>query len=144
MKDIDREQRKLTFVNKGGATHTAFLAPEILNAIDRYIKEDRAEAKPEDPLFLSERGNRISVDAIEHLCKKCGKMIGKNGTPHAMRRTCLTRVKEIEGMEMAQMFGAHSDAKMTKRYIYDTVEEMDKVYGRMGLFSEGSTVESKK
>jgi integrase len=137
--DIDFEGRELKYINKGGARKTAYIPEEVARAIKRYVDEYRFYAEDDDPLFISERGERISTDAIRYICRKSSKIIGKKFTPHAARRTSISRANEIKGKELAQLFGAHTSGRTTARYIYTSSEQMDEVYERMKLFSFDST-----
>lgn len=133
MSDVDFEKKTITFVNKGGAVKTVYAPDTVLTNIKSYIDQSRADALEEDPLFVSERGNQISADAVRNICKNAGNIVGKKGTPHAMRRTCLSRIDELQGREMAQIAGGHASAQTTSVYIYPSNERMDKVYADMDL-----------
>lgn len=133
MKDVDFENKTVTFVNKGGAIKTIYAPDVVLNNIKTYIDHERKNAKPDDPLFVSERGNQISTDAVRNMCRNAGKVIGKKATPHAMRRTCLSRIDELNGREMAQIAAGHASANTTSVYIYPSAERMEKMYEGMDL-----------
>lgn len=135
IKDLNIAEKKLVFINKGGVRKSIFVPDALMATLKRHLMENRIDASPDDPLFVSERGERLSTDMVRRICRKAGGTIGKKATPHAMRRTCLTRVKEIQGLAMAREIGQHSNENVTARYIYSTPEEMEAVYNRMNLFS---------
>lgn len=133
--DLDVAEKKLSFINKGGARRSIYVPDALMATLMRHISENRLDASPEEPFFVSERGERLSEDMVRRICKKAGGTIGKKATPHALRRTCLTRVKEVQGMALAREIAQHSNDAVTARYIYSTPEEMEAVYNRMSLFS---------
>lgn len=128
------EDGTLTYRNKGGARVTAFIPEPVMNLIDEYIRKERAYADPDEPLFVSATGARLSVDTVEVIYKKAGNMLGIHITPHSARRTCLSRINELQGREMAQVVAHHSDARTTSRYLYESREAMADLYRGMSLF----------
>ena len=95
----DFSGNKLTYTNKGGRRVTAYVPEFIADMIKRYIAEYRSGAAGDEPLFLNRRKNRFGRHDILNLCRRAGKFIGvPELTPHAMRRSCLTRVSELQGI----------------------------------------------
>ena len=70
------------------------------------------------------------------MCHKAGKFIGvPELTAHAMRRSCLTRVSELQGMELAQSLANHSSSYTTERYVYQSQNNMEKLYEEMNILN---------
>ena len=132
--DIHEDTSSLSYRNKGGAKVTAYIPEPVMNMLREYIEEQRFYAADEDPLFVSEQGKRMSVDAVELMYKKAGEQMGVHITPHSARRSCLSRINELQGIEMARSIAHHSDSRMTERYIYSSPEAMSKLYKGMELF----------
>ena len=131
----DIGDKKLRYKNKGGAIVTAYIPDEIKILIDKHIKENRFGAGADEPLFVSREGTRITVRTIERMCDKAGLSVGQKLTPHAMRRSCLSRIDEIAGTEMAQVVASHASKETTRGYIYGSEERMDELYSGMKIFS---------
>ena len=130
----DIKGNTLTYTNKGGARLTAYIPDFLLTMISSYIKTKRKDAQPDDPLFISTHGNRITRFDILRLMKKAGTYIGvPDLTAHAMRRSCLTRVQELNSIDVAQAMAAHQSSSTTKRYIYQSEDNMRKLYEGMNI-----------
>lgn len=130
----DVKSNTLVYTNKGGARLTAYIPEYLLGMINAYIRKERKDANPEDPLFLNARGNRITNKNILELMHKAGELIGvPELTVHAMRRSCLTRVSELNSIEMAQTIAAHQSSHTTERYVYQSEDNMRKLYEGMNI-----------
>ena len=124
----------LTYTNKGGSRITAYIPDFLLSMIDSYIKTERETAAQEDPLFITTHGTRITRFDILRLMRKAGEYIGvPNLTAHAMRRSCLTRVQELNSIDMAQAMAAHQSSSTTQRYVYQSEDNMRKLYEGMNI-----------
>ena len=90
--DIDFDKCSVLIVRKGGNKQTVFFSDEARMLIEQYIsiRREYFPALPDtEPLFVTLKGKRLSVRAIEMLVKKYttaaipGK--GKSLSPHKMR-----------------------------------------------------------
>ena len=72
---------------------------------------------PEVPLFLSQKGNRLSVQAIDYIVKQFGKDAGVDLSSHCLRHTCLTRLVRsgVDIVTVAEIAG-HSRLETSRRY----------------------------
>jgi len=127
---------KLTYTNKGGRRVTAYVPEFIAELIKKYIAEFRSGASADEPLFVNIRKNRFSRRDLLRMCHKAGKFIGvPELTAHAMRRSCLTRVSELQGIELAQSLANHSSSYTTERYVYQSQNNMEKLYEDMNILN---------
>jgi len=78
-------------LGKGRKQRCTPLRPETGKMLEVWLRE--RQGKPEDPVFPSIRGDRLSRDAVEHLiakyahlaAKTCPSLQGKRVTPHVCR-----------------------------------------------------------
>lgn len=130
----DFKDNKLTYTNKGGRRVTAYVPDFIAELIKKYIAESRLHAVPGDPLFINYRGNRFTRKDLLRKCHKAGQFIGvPELTVHAMRRSCLSRVSELQGIELAQSLANHSSQYTTERYVYQSRDNMERLYEDMNI-----------
>ena len=97
--DVDLKANSFVVVRKGGGQDVLYFGDEIHEALKSYIDSKdkefggRKSIVPQEghekALFLSIRGTRMSVDAIEQLVKKYSRMVvpNKKITPHKLRST---------------------------------------------------------
>lgn len=78
---------------KGRKHRCTPLRPETVKLLEAWLRERRG--RPEDPLFVSTRGGRLSRDAIERLVTKyaaaaartCSSLKRKKVSPHVLRHS---------------------------------------------------------
>lgn len=130
----DYTGNKLSYINKGGRRTSAYVPDFIGELLNRYISENRKGAGADEPLFVNNRKNRLATRDLLRMCHKAGKFIGvPELTAHAMRRSCLTRVSELQGIELAQSLANHSSRYTTERYVYQSKDNMQRLYEDMNL-----------
>lgn len=82
-----------------------------------------------EALFISERGNRMSVNLCQRTIKKRGSQVGIDISPHDFRRYVGTRLTKKYGIERAGVILGHESLSSTQRYvapdvIADNMEDM--------------------
>lgn len=117
--DLDFENKSIKVISKGEKE-------AVYNGLDvcfKYINEwieDRKNfnVKNENALFVSEKGNRMSQDAVESLVKKYSTGIDKNITPHKLRATYATMLYN-KGIDLDTLctLMKHSSVETTRIYI---------------------------
>lgn len=90
--DINLDDCSVYVIRKGGDGATLYYSDEVRSLLEDYINERTAKSgklKPEDPLFVTTNGHRLSVRAVQLLVKKytINALPGKGGklSPHKMR-----------------------------------------------------------
>lgn len=132
----DLNGNTLSYTNKGGARLTAYIPDFVLKMLNTYISESRKDAKPDEPLFINRLKRRITRADILNMMRRAGEFIGvPNLTAHAMRRSCLTRVQELNSIDMAQSIAAHQSSHTTERYVYQSEDNMRKLYEGMNILN---------
>ncbi len=130
--DIDLIVNSLTIVRKGGGQDVLYFSDEINHVLKDYIETERAAITPyeehKDALFFSLQGKRISVDAIEKLVKKFGKIAvpNKKITPHKLRSTYGTALyRETGDIRLVADVLGHENINTTIDY-YAAMEDEHK------------------
>jgi len=118
--DIDRKNKTIKVIRKGGNEDTVYVSDTVINVIDAYIEFER---KPFDDgnqaLFLSSRNQmdtRLTTRSIERLVRKYGQTVNatKKTTPHSLRRTFGTKLyNETGDIFLTATALGHKDAKVT-------------------------------
>ncbi|MCR5008319.1 MAG: tyrosine-type recombinase/integrase [Oribacterium sp.] len=127
----DETKRYLRIVRKGGDEDKVRVIDPVFNAITDYMTESRPQlvgSSKENALFISTRGTRMSVNAIQKMlekyCEKAG--LPDNISPHKMRATFATKVyaetKDIYAIKDALH---HSTIDTSKHYISDKEARID-------------------
>lgn len=122
MEDVDFKNNGIRVHRKGGNVMIVYFGQEVEQALLDYMENSRNLITPlpghEDALFLSNRKQRISVDAVEQLVKKYSSQVSlKHITPHKLRSTYGTALYQETGdiYIVADVLG-HSDVNTTKRH----------------------------
>ena len=93
----DEKKRYLRIVRKGGDEDKVRVIDPVYNAITDYMQKSRSQlvgSSRENALFISIRGTRMSVNAIQKMLEKYCEKTGlpDNISPHKMRATFTTKV----------------------------------------------------
>lgn len=123
MDDIDYKHQFFSVPAKGGKYTQHFFNDEILVQLLTYVEDVRPTLNPADDekaLFISRRGTRISVRAVEVLVKKYStRCLGdaKAISPHKLRSTYGTDLLSATGdIALVSENLGHADISTTKRY----------------------------
>lgn len=130
--DIDFKVNSLTIVRKGGGQDIIYFGHEVNEVLYTYINGERKQMNiaegHEKALFISSKGNRISVDAIERLVKKYGRIAvpNKKITPHKLRSTYGTALyRETGDIRLVADVLGHENINTTIDY-YAAIEDEHK------------------
>lgn len=129
--DINFNDMSLTIIDKGDIMHKCFMSDELATTISNWI--DEREYYVEDKniktnaLFISEKGNRISTDAIYDMIKKYTKIaLGKELSPHKLRAGFISILyKKTKDIEFCRRAVGHSNIATTQRYITTSNKEKE-------------------
>lgn len=132
IEDVNFTECSLVIVRKGGGQDVIYFGEEVAEALENYIDGERASIVPkeghEHALFYSLQSKRISVDAIENLVKKFGKIAvpGKKITPHKLRSTYGTALyRETGDIRLVADVLGHENVNTTVTY-YAAIEDEHK------------------
>ncbi|EGL84002.1 integrase family protein [Caldalkalibacillus thermarum TA2.A1] len=115
--DVEISERKgsVKVVGKGNRERIVPLNKETRRALQRYLDE-RTDSHP--ALFLSNRGQRISVRSVQYLLEKHGVH------PHQLRHTFITGLMRNNiDIAVIQSMSGHTSTKMIVRYSQPTEED---------------------
>ncbi len=119
--DIDFDSGAFTVTRKGGNRTILYFSEEVSEALEDYIdfRKQRDDYKPDDALFISLKGNRISVRAVQQLVKKYAGNVTPNKkiTPHKLRSTYGTNLyRETNDIYIVADVLGHRDVNTTKKH----------------------------
>ncbi|MCM1494238.1 MAG: tyrosine-type recombinase/integrase [Bacteroides sp.] len=130
--DVDFKVNSLTIVRKGGGQDIIYFGDEVHTVLQEYINGERKQIhiaeNHEKALFISAKGNRMSVDAIERLVKKYGRIAvpNKKITPHKLRSTYGTALyRETGDIRLVADVLGHENINTTIDY-YAAIEDEHK------------------
>lgn len=127
--DIDLDNNAFSVTRKGGAKSVLYFSDEVANALQNYlswldneIEENTDFAQKisdKNALFLSLRGTRITVRAVELLVEKYCSIVSplKKITPHKLRSTFGTTLyRETQDIYVVADVLGHKDVNTTKKH----------------------------
>lgn len=119
MEDIDFITNSIKVIEKGRKTREIKFADNLRNLLLIWIKDREIFFKGEStgPLFISQMGNRMSVDSVEHLVKKYTDHLPKKITPHKLRSSAAMNLHGagVDILTIASILG-HENVTTTQRY----------------------------
>ena len=132
--DLNLTECSVIVTRKGGNIQTLYYSDETKKAIEQYLEERKAkdqELKPEDPLFISLKGSRLTVRAIEKLVKKytAAAIPGKGQllSPHKMRSSfAMEDYRAEQNILSLQRKLGHKSLAATNVYAKATDQELKK------------------
>jgi len=139
--DIHFESNSFNVTRKGGSNTSLYFTDEIANALRNYLNYLRDEIINETKfgvmlknnkydkkyaLFISLKGTRITVRAVENLVKKYSRLVTvKKITPHKLRSTFGTELyKNTQDIYVVADVLGHKDVNTTKKHYAAISEEI--------------------
>jgi len=125
VRDADTVEGALSVLGKGGKRRNTYLGTTSRRALKRYLLRYRAEADPEDPLFIATGGTHpgagLTRFGVLQFLRECGQLAGLEGvrcTPHTLRHTFAISFLRGGGnvLELQRLLG-HNDLTMVRRYV---------------------------
>jgi len=138
MENISSSLDEAKITGKGGRQRYVFFSDQAKDAIIEYLPQrasrlimnDKNEKK--GSLFISRRGNAISVPGVRWIITRYADQFGapgKNIHPHALRHSFATHlVNSGCDVRVVQEMLGHSSISTTQRYTHISLENMKKVY----------------
>jgi integrase len=112
-------------IGKGRRERHTPLTPSTAKLLNKWIHDRRAE--PEDPVFATRTGGRLSPDAVADLLDKhvtaaaitCRSLASKRVTPHTLRHTCAMNLLAA-GVDLATiaLYLGHANTRATEIYLH--------------------------
>lgn len=128
-KDVDLSINALSVTRKGGAKSVLYFSDEVAKALVDYLEWLDNQITLQTPfaqritdsnaLFISLKGNRITVRAVENLVEKYTSIISplKKITPHKLRSTFGTTLyRETHDIYIVADILGHRDVNTTKKH----------------------------
>ena len=120
LQDIDWNERRIKIFRKGRKEQYVYFNEPVHEALEDYIENERKVASEDmNALFISRKGQRISVRAVERLVKKytASAVPMKRITPHKLRSTFATNLYEETGdIYVTSDALGHSSLETVKKY----------------------------
>jgi integrase/recombinase XerD len=124
-------------LGKGRKQRCTPLRPETAKMVDAWLSQ--LHGQPEDPLFPSIRGGRLSRDAVERLITKyahlaaqaCPSLKPKNVSPHVLRHSAAMDLLHhgVDRSVIALWLG-HESAETTQMYLHADMRLKEKALSR--------------
>lgn len=122
---------------KGRKRRCTPLRRDAVAALGAWLDEQRSA--PEDPLFPSSRGGRISTDAVGQLVAKhakaarssCPSIAEKNVTPHVLRHSAAMALRE-QGVDLSviALWLGHESVETTQMYLHADIRMKEQALAR--------------
>jgi integrase/recombinase XerC len=134
--DLQQDAGFLLVRGKGKRERLVPVGRAALEAIDRYRTAWHA-GKPvvrhhaNDPLFVNNRGGRLSARSVERLVAHYSRLVSASGPvgPHALRHSCATHLLESGAdLRAIQELLGHASLATTERYTHLNADRLLAVY----------------
>lgn len=129
--DVDAERGLVRVLGKGRKERIVPLGSAAVSAVDRYLSASGRPASADGPLFLSERGRRLSRRQIQRIvgARLSRAADGEKLSPHALRHSFATHLLD-EGadlMAVKELLG-HASLSTTRIYTHTSKERLIQQY----------------
>jgi len=139
LKVVDVDDNFIKVFGKGGKERVVPLGKKALNAIDRYIVEERGDA--ESPyLFIGKKGKPITRTTVWKMVKERAKKaaIQKEISPHTLRHSFATHLLDNGAdLRVIQELLGHSSISSTDRYTHISRSHLQSSFDRFHPHSPG-------
>ncbi len=132
-------------IGKGRRERHTPLTPSTARLLQAWLHDRRVG--PEDPVFATWRGRRLSTDAVEDLVDKhvasatetCGSLVTKRVTPHTLRHTCAMNLLAA-GVDLVTiaLFLGHASTKATEIYLHADLALKEQALARVAPTPEAA------
>jgi integrase/recombinase XerC len=134
LKSVAHDFSSARIVGKGNKERQVFFSEEAKEALLAYLPARKARIKaerPTDRLFISLKGDPISVPGLRWIITKYSERSGldKNIHPHSLRHSFATHlVNSGCDVRVVQELLGHASISTTQRYTHVNMEHLKKVY----------------
>lgn len=139
--DLDLGSEMLRVVGKGNKERLVPVGRPAVEAIRRYQDKERTamilarlekgQKVDDQPLFLNNRGGRLTTRSIERFVGNYGIRAGIHQpvTPHALRHSFATHLLEMGAdLRSVQELLGHASLSTTQKYTHLTIDHITQVY----------------
>ena len=131
LKDLQLKAQQITVLGKGKKRRTLHLSDELVQIITEYLAVRRCflNSKTNQALFLSRKGNRLSIRTMEDNMKKITDKAEISSwqriTPHTLRHTFASHLndEEVDIMVLQSLLG-HNSPGSTQIYIHPSMDRL--------------------
>lgn len=125
-------------LGKGRKERCTPLRQDTAKALDTWLRERRGD--PDQPLFPSIRGDKLSRDALEHLVHKhsemtsrsCPSLADKRVTPHTLRHsTAMELLQHGVDQSVIALWLGHERVETTQIYLHADMQLKEKALARV-------------
>ena len=112
-------------LGKGRKMRCTPLRPDVVAILKEWLL--RQNAKPDDPVFPSSRGGRLSADAVQHLVSRhaatarqaCPSLATKSVTPHSLRHAAaMHMLRRGVDLSVIALWLGHESSETTQVYLH--------------------------
>lgn len=127
--DINFNEMSIDIIGKGNTERKVYFNKRTKNLLIKYLKErDNTMINLKSPLFVSQKGKKMSNRTIQLICKNAFKLLGLEGkyTTHTLRHTAATLVYKYSGenLLLVKEFLGHKSISATEIYTHMSNEEV--------------------
>ena len=129
--DIDERKQSVRVLGKGNKERIVMIGRVALNSINDYLRRQGKSIKSSfsDPLFVNNKGERLSERTLQRRIKRYLDETIKNGSVHTLRHTFATHLMErgADILTVKELLG-HTSLSTTQIYTQLNPEIIKKVY----------------
>ncbi len=112
-------------LGKGRKMRCTPLRPDVAAVLQEWLSQQGG--KPEDPVFPSSNGGRLSADALQRLVsrhvatarQRCPSLIGKKVTPHTLRHgAAMALLRRGVDLTVIALWLGHESTETTQIYLH--------------------------
>ena len=131
LNDLDLKAHQITVMGKGGRRRTLHLSDQLVQIITEWLAVRRGflNSKTNHALFLSRKGNRLSIRTMEDNMKKIIEKVEISSwqkiTPHTLRHSFASHLNdnEVDIMVLQSLLG-HNSPRSTTVYIHPSMDRL--------------------
>lgn len=128
---IDRRRCTVRVIGKGRKERVVPVTEEAVGLVERYVAGRRVATAHDDPLFVNERGGRLSRRQIQRIVAAQLALVSRHRkrSPHVLRHTFATHMLDggADIRAVKELLG-HASLGATQIYTHVTKERLLKAY----------------
>ena len=131
----------ISILGKGGKIRMVPIVEQVKKLVLDYL--NACKFNDFEPLFINNRGERLTASAVQKLIKKSRRLLGlsDNVTPHAFRHSCATHLMENTGdLRGIQELLGHSSISSTQIYADIAKKYISEVYDKCHPLSNQNNI----